>query len=107
MAGQGSAAKLALVTGCSAGIGRALAQHMSEAGIRVLAVARRAAVLAEIATESGAGIVPVAADVSTTEGRSKILHAVEESGSKLSFVVHNAAGEESQAVPRSCHRSAK
>jgi 3-oxoacyl-[acyl-carrier protein] reductase len=60
------AGRTALVTGASQGIGRTTARMLALAGVNVVAVARRVALVEEIATEvegSGRGkIIPLAAD---------------------------------------------
>lgn len=53
-----------LVTGASGGIGRAIALGAAARGAKVLAVARRAEALADLAREGGAGIIPVQRDLS-------------------------------------------
>jgi NADP-dependent 3-hydroxy acid dehydrogenase YdfG len=54
--------KVAIVTGASSGIGRAVALDLASAGASVVAVARRKAVLVELASEAQ-GIFPVAGDI--------------------------------------------
>lgn len=54
--------KVAIVTGASSGIGRAVALDLAAAGAQVIAVARRRAVLDELCKEAK-GISPVAGDV--------------------------------------------
>ena len=54
--------KLALVTGASSGIGRATAVLLAQKGWRVIALARRAEVLSQLAEEVGEAIIPVVCD---------------------------------------------
>ncbi|TDQ05336.1 SDR family NAD(P)-dependent oxidoreductase [Labedaea rhizosphaerae] len=61
-------AKRALVTGASAGIGRAFAAALAAAGYTVTAVARRADRLAELLSEMGPGHDHLVADLSTADG---------------------------------------
>lgn len=56
-----------IVTGASAGIGRALAIELTRRGARVLAVARSAERLAELRREAGPQLIPVAADVRSAD----------------------------------------
>ncbi|MBF6143823.1 SDR family NAD(P)-dependent oxidoreductase [Nocardia nova] len=58
----------ALVTGASAGIGRAFATALAAEGISVTAVARDAVRLADLVGELGAGHDHLAADLSTEKG---------------------------------------
>jgi 3-oxoacyl-[acyl-carrier protein] reductase len=70
----------AIVCASSQGLGRACAAELAAAGCRVVINGRDAERLArvadELATETGAEIVPVAADVGTAEGRAALLVAV-------------------------------
>jgi len=52
-----------VITGASTGIGRATAQRIVEAGGRVTLIARRAALLEELAAQWGEGVAWAAADV--------------------------------------------
>ena len=53
-----------LVTGASSGIGRETAVRFAEAGARVVAVARRAGLLEELASASSGTVVPAPGDLS-------------------------------------------
>ena len=79
MAGQiEPGSRTALVTGASSGIGERIALDPASLGYRVVAVARRDALLeslAEAARSKGAEIIPVRTDV-TYAGQAK--HAVDE-----------------------------
>jgi NADP-dependent 3-hydroxy acid dehydrogenase YdfG len=55
--------KVAMVTGASAGIGRAVAREMVGRGGRVAMVARRSDRLAELEVELGSAVMAVPADV--------------------------------------------
>ncbi len=74
--------RTALVTGGSRGIGRAIVDEFLALGAQVLLVARNP-------TEATAGITTVAADVTTSEGRARIVSAARELG-PLHVLVHNA-----------------
>jgi 3-oxoacyl-[acyl-carrier protein] reductase len=69
----------AIVCASSQGLGRACAAELARAGCRVVINGRDAERLArvadELAAETGAEIAPVAADVSTPEGRTALLAA--------------------------------
>ena len=55
--------KVAVVTGASSGLGRRSAMVLAAAGAQVVAVARRADALADLANELGDACVPVVADL--------------------------------------------
>ena len=55
--------KVIVITGASAGIGRALATLLAKRGVRLVIVARRAELLNEIAASLGNDVEPVVADV--------------------------------------------
>lgn len=79
----------AIVTGASAGIGRAFALQLARRGYRVTAVARREPLLAALLAElEGPGHDYVAADLATEAG----VHAVAQSlqGSHTDLLVNNA-----------------
>ena len=90
----GLGGKVAVVTGGSEGIGRATVRSLGQEGARVVACARRADVLeraaGEIAEETGAEIVPVAADVSRAEGVERLIRAAVERFGRLDIIVNNA-----------------
>lgn len=81
-----SMASLAVVTGASAGIGRATAVALAEAGLEVLAVARRAADVAAAAPR--ARVQALSADVTSAAGIAAIRAAV--AGRPVAALVHGA-----------------
>lgn len=88
----GIAGRHAVVCGSSRGLGRACAQALAEAGCVVVLNGRDAARLEaaakEMAASTGAQVIPVAADVTTPEGRAKLLGAV----AQVDILVTNADG---------------
>lgn len=76
-----------LVTGATSGIGRGLSFAYAEAGARVFATGRSETALEELAD---AGLMTVAADVTTTGGRRTIATAIDHAGGVLDVVVHAA-----------------
>lgn len=77
-----------LITGCTRGIGRALANEFVRLGCRVYAVGRDPVLLDELA-HSSALIHPIQADIATQEGRVRIYEQLD-STQPLS-IIHNAA----------------
>jgi short-subunit dehydrogenase len=84
----------ALVTGASAGIGRALARALAERGHGVTLVARRAERLEELARElseaHGIRAEWVAADLSRMDERDRVAAEVEQRGLTVEILVNNA-----------------
>lgn len=79
-----------LVTGCSSGLGRALAGAVAEAGDLVVATARRPAVLEDLAARYPGRVTVAALDVCDPEGcRAAVAHAVECFGG-VDVLVNNA-----------------
>jgi tropinone reductase I len=84
--------RTALVTGASLGIGQAVAEEFLRLGASVLAVARDAARLEErvaLWREGGGDAEGLAADLSTAEGRARVLRRVREKGAGLDVLVNN------------------
>lgn len=84
----------AIVTGASSGIGRATAEALARAGVRVAAAARTTAALDELAahlTAAGAEVVPVPADVTRPEDRRRLVDSAVERFGGLDLLV-NVAG---------------
>lgn len=79
----------AVVTGAGSGLGRAVALALAEPSLSVLAVGRRDRPLRETAAMASGSIETVAADVSTIEGRRRILEPLTERD-RVRFVVHAA-----------------
>eukprot|EP01138_Halocafeteria_seosinensis_P016140 gb/GECG01016469.1/.p1 GENE.gb/GECG01016469.1/~~gb/GECG01016469.1/.p1 ORF type:complete len:281 (+),score=46.11 gb/GECG01016469.1/:1-843(+) len=83
---------VALITGAGTGIGRGLAMSLLAVNVHVFAVGRREAPLNDLKSSARdpSLVSIISADVSKSEGRSKIREAVENSGRKLDYLVHNA-----------------
>ncbi len=89
--------QLALVTGGSAGIGRAIARELLGFGAEVLIVARDATALERTREEltdevPDAAVHALVADVADEEQRREILDWVEDRGEGLNILVNNAGG---------------
>jgi Tropinone reductase 1 len=81
--------RIALVTGASRGIGRAIVDEFVALGAHVIAVARGAEGVEEVARAHGGAVTGVAADVTTGDGRARIVAAATARGA-LHVLVHNA-----------------
>jgi NAD(P)-dependent dehydrogenase (short-subunit alcohol dehydrogenase family) len=85
------AGKVAVVTGASSGIGRAIAASLAQAGASVVRVSRDAAALAEAAAAAGTATHTVAADVTAADAPARIVAGAVERFGGLDILV-NAAG---------------
>lgn len=83
---------VAVITGASSGIGRSLSELLLDRGSTVVAVARRADRLDELARHSGRGrVIPVVGDVTDPAVRQRILAAAGEvRGGEIDLLVNNA-----------------
>ena len=90
----GLAGKVALVTGGSYGIGKAIALRLAEEGARVAICARREELLRETASEieeqTGSDVLPVVADVSRAEDLEQLVHRTVERFGRIDILVNNA-----------------
>ncbi len=84
------AGKVAVVTGSSRGIGRAIAGAFLTAGARVVVNSRHAAAAERTARELGGDCIGVAADVSSPEGAQALIRAAVERFGRLDIAVANA-----------------
>jgi short-subunit dehydrogenase len=83
--------KVALFTGASSGIGAATARRLArEPGIELILVARRAEVLAELATSLPCPATCVAVDLTHDDAPAKVLAHVEGHHERLDLLVNNA-----------------
>ena len=84
--------KRALVCASSKGLGRGCAEALAEAGVDLVLNARGAEALeataAEIRATYGVEVTAVAADITTEEGRAKVLEAA----GQIDILVNNAGG---------------
>lgn len=80
--------KMAIVTGGSKGLGRALASALASQGWSVVTDARHAAALAEIASQPGVACVP--GDVTDPAHRAELVATAERLGGRLDLLVNNA-----------------
>ncbi|GIT89724.1 short-chain dehydrogenase [Jannaschia pagri] len=84
--------RLAVVTGASGGIGRALARHHARKGGDLIVAARRLEALqsvkAELEGEFGVSVTPVACDLGTAEGVETLLEAARDA--PVEMLINNA-----------------
>jgi NAD(P)-dependent dehydrogenase (short-subunit alcohol dehydrogenase family) len=81
--------RVALVTGASSGMGRAAAVELCRRGARVMAVARREPLLAQLADETGASYV--ACSLETRDGCEQAVEAARAQLGPIEIIVNNAA----------------
>ncbi|WP_114810581.1 oxidoreductase [Paraburkholderia kururiensis] len=79
-----------LVTGCSKGLGRALARRALESGYRVVASAREAEALEDLVREYGDAVATVRLDVTDTEQAEAAVAAAHERFGAVDVLVNNA-----------------
>jgi 3-oxoacyl-[acyl-carrier protein] reductase len=88
--------KTALVTGASAGIGRAIAKGLAEEGVRVAAVARRGELLetlaAEIAAVGGPSPILIAQDIMAEDAAERLRDVALAALGAIDILVNNAGG---------------
>ncbi len=78
---------IALITGCSSGIGRALADAFKQAGYEVWATARQPA---DVAVLKAAGFVAVQLDVNDSLGVDQLSTRLKQHGKGLDVLINNA-----------------
>lgn len=85
------AARSALITGASRGIGAAIARALSASGVRVILVARTAHVIEEMARELGGGALSLPCDLTNSAAVAELAARVEnELGGAPDILVNNA-----------------
>ncbi|MCP2317111.1 Short-chain dehydrogenase [Nocardia amikacinitolerans] len=89
----------ALITGASAGLGRALARALVERGWRVIGTARRGDRLDAVRAELGAAFVAVTGDVTDPAHRARLAEIADGAG-PLDLVVNNASTLGPSPMPR-------
>jgi dehydrogenase/reductase SDR family protein 4 len=87
--------KVAVVTGASRGIGKAMAEGLARAGARLVIASRKMPDLEiaarEISAASGQRVLPVAAHMGRLEDLRGLIHQTEQEMGRLDILVNNAA----------------
>jgi 3-oxoacyl-[acyl-carrier protein] reductase len=89
----GLSGRVALITGASRGLGRAIALRLAQEGMHVAVVARDRTSLDEVAAEIralGVSALPIAADLTTAEAAAAVIAAVLAELGQLNLLVNNA-----------------
>lgn len=89
----GLSGRVALVSGASRGLGRAIALRLAREGMHVAVAARDRAKLDQVATEiraCGVKALPIVADLSTASAADVVIAAVVAEFDKLNLLVNNA-----------------
>lgn len=88
--------KTALVTGASVGLGRQIAIRLAQEGCRLMILARREALLHELASEIEAAGHPrpwvMACDITERDAPQKIVQELSKHGGSIDILVNNAGG---------------
>src|SRR3989440_6754137 len=92
---MGEASKAVLITGCSSGIGRAIAERLVARGHRVSATARRPESIADLAEK---GCETLALDVLSDDSMRAAVARVEEAEGAAGVLVNNAGYGQSGAI---------
>ncbi|HEY9618881.1 MAG TPA: oxidoreductase [Crinalium sp.] len=79
-----------LITGCSRGLGRALAEAVLSAGHQLVATARNPAQLADLVAQYGDRVCPIALDVIDEQAAGKAIKAAVNAFGRLDILVNNA-----------------
>lgn len=79
--------KTILITGCSSGIGKALAKACLQANFKVFASARNLAALADM---SHPNLIPISLDVNSNEDIAQAVKVIEQEAGYLNGIINNA-----------------
>src|SRR5215831_10799645 len=83
--------KVAIVTGASRGIGRAIAETFVREGARVVICGRKAETLEAVAREIGTSITPIACHVGRADQIQALVQRVTQNFGRIDVLVNNAA----------------
>jgi len=93
--------KVALVTGASRGIGKAIATALAAEGCRLVIMARSRETLEETSQElrtSGAEVLPIVANVVVDTDREQAVQQAMAAYGRIDILVHNAGGSRGQDI---------
>ena len=82
--------KVAIITGASRGIGRAIAEVLAQEGMRLVLAARSPTLLEEIARACPAGAIPFAADLREEPAPQKLIDLAVQTFGQIDCLVNNA-----------------
>jgi NAD(P)-dependent dehydrogenase (short-subunit alcohol dehydrogenase family) len=82
--------KVAIVTGASRGIGRAIAEAFAKEGASVVICGRSQDTLAEVAREIGHGVMPIACHVGRADQITSLAEKVQREFGRIDVLVNNA-----------------
>jgi len=83
--------KVAIVTGASRGIGRAIAEAFAREGATVVICGRKQETLDQVAAESGVGLVPIACHVGRADQIQNLVQTTTQRFGNIDILVNNAA----------------
>jgi NAD(P)-dependent dehydrogenase (short-subunit alcohol dehydrogenase family) len=83
--------KVAIVTGASRGIGRAIAETFAREGARVAICGRHQATLDAVALEGGVGLLPIECHVGKPDDINRMVELAEKELGPIDILVNNAA----------------
>ncbi len=93
--------KVAIVTGASRGVGKAIAHALASEGCRLAIVARGRKALEETAAElesSGTETLTIVADLTVAQDINRIVQATMDCFGRIDILVHNAGGAKGQDI---------
>jgi dehydrogenase/reductase SDR family protein 4 len=89
--------KIALVTGASRGIGRAIAESFVREGARVVICGRKLETITDVAREIGSAVIPIACHVGRSDQLRSMVQQVTRQLGRIDILVNNAGTNVAQA----------